>query len=510
MMSNKKTKSLSETPQSALSNGEGKYISKFEYVCIMLSRAGGMFGTTLTGSLATTFLLELYFGPFGVNSKEVAKITAGQTTLTMLFGIAAGIIVGYVVQNWKTRFGRYRHWYFICLIPTFIITALYFYVPEGWTIPQMTAFRYVLACCQTFFNAFNNVGQNLMQVISPNIKEKKTVATIWQLSYYIGYGGAYLGTFVYGLFSEDKNAMYMTLAIVAAAVTAFGNLMCGIFCKERIEYPVKRTKVTKTLFQLFKHKNYVAYHVMQWVNAFAWLGKMSTYLAAITVGSSNNLLLTLPTAVGTVVGNLITTKFAKKYEPTKLLKFCGIYTPVSAFILFGICFVEAKMGIRFFEGWNSIFFYLFYFIFGIGIGVQELSKSHFDVEFYDYLEWQTGDRIEAIQGIVPGWINTFCNYVKDVSLPFMVAAVGYLSSEEKDLLKTMQAQPNYLNVCLWILGFLLFGYTTANVLKALILKFFYDVEGEKKEQMYRELEEIRAKRHEENVALEVETLTEQK
>ncbi|MBR6568061.1 MAG: MFS transporter [Clostridia bacterium] len=504
-MFKKKTLSPSEAPQGALNHGEGKYITTFEYVCIMLSRAGGQFGTTLTGTLATAFLLELYFGPVGVSAEEIAQISAVQTTLTTVLGIAMGIITGLVVQRWKTRYGRYRHWYFICLIPMFALTALYFYVPEGWSIQQMTAFRYIIACCQTFFNAFNNAGQNLVQVISPNHKEKKKVATIWQLSYYIGYGGAYLSTFIYGLFSDDKNAMYMTLAIVAAAVTAFGNLMVGIFCKERIEYPIKRIKVTKTLFGLFKHRNYVAYHAMQWVNAFAWLGRMSTYLAAITVGSSNNLLLTLPTAIGTVVGNLICTKLSKKHEPTKLLKFCGIYTPVSALVLFGICFVEAKMGIRFFEGWNSIFFYLFYFIFGIGIGIQELSNSHFNVEFLDYLEWQTGDRIEAIQGIVPGWINSFCNYIKDVSLPFMVAAVGYLSSSEGDLVKTMQAQPNYLNVCLWILAFLLFGYTTANVLKALILKFFYNIEGENKEQMYRELDVIRAKRHEENEAIEAKT-----
>ena len=91
----------------------------------------------------------------------------------------------------------------------------------------MTMWRYGIALCQTIFNAFNNFGQNVAQVISPNPKEKKTVATVWQLSYYLGYGGAYLGTFVYGLFSDDKNAMYMTLAIVAAIVTAFGNLMCA-------------------------------------------------------------------------------------------------------------------------------------------------------------------------------------------------------------------------------------------------------------------------------------------
>lgn len=494
----KKAPSVTEIPQGALNHSEGKHISNFEYVCVMLARAGGQFGSTLTGTLAAAFLLELYFGPVGVNSLEIAKISAVQTTLTTILGIAMGVVTGLVVQRWKTRFGRYRHWYFICLIPTFVLTALYFYVPEGWTVQQMTAFRYIIACCQTVLNAFNGASQNLVQVISPNHKEKKKVATIWQLSYYIGYGGAYLSTFIYGLFSDDKNAMYMTLAIVAASVTAFGNLMCAIFCKERIEYPIKRIKVTKTLLGLFRHKNYVAYHAMQWVNAFAWLGRMSTYLAAITVGSSNNLLLTLPTAIGTVVGNLICTKLSKKHEPTKLLKFCGIYTPVAAFVLFGICFFESQLGIRFFEGWNSIFFYAFYFIFGIGIGIQELSNSHFNVEFLDYLEWQTGDRIEAIQGIIPGWINAFCNYLKDLALPFMVAWAGVLSSTEGDLVVTMQAQPNYLDVCLKILAFLLFGYTLANVLKALILKFFYNIEGEKKEQMYRELEELRAARHKEN------------
>ena len=503
MMSKIKTTSPSAIPDGALNHGEGKYISKFEYVCVMLSRIGGMFGTTLTGTLAAAFLHELYFGPAGVSSEEIADILAVQSTLTTILGIVMGAVSGIIVQKWKTRWGRYRHWYIICLVPIFALTALYFYVPEGWTVQQMTLFRYGIACCQTVFNTFNNFGQNIVQVISPNHKEKKTVATIWQLSYYIGYGGAYISTFVYGIFSDDKNKMYMTLALVAATVTAFGNLMCALFCKERIELPKKeKVKISKALFTLFKYKNYRAYHIMQWVNNFAWLGKMSTFLAAITVGSSKNLLLTLPTAVGTVVGNLICTKLSKKHEPTKLLKFCGIYTPVSACVLFGICFVEAKMGIRFFEGWNSIFFYLFYFVFGIGIGIQELSNSHFNVEFLDYLEWQTGDRVEAIQGIVPGWINAGCNYLKELAIPFMIAWAGYLSSAEGDLVKTMQAQPNYLDVCLKILAFLLFGYTLANVLKAIILKLFYDVEGEKKEQMYRELEEIRAKRHEENEAIE--------
>lgn len=489
-------------PAGTLPSDTGKNVTTFEYVCLSLARIGGMFGTTLTGTLAAAFLHELYYGPVGVDSDRIAKIMAVQTTITTVAGILIGLIAGIIVQKWKSRWGRYRQWYIICLVPIFALTVLYFYVPKGWTVEQMTMFRYGVALCQTIFNTFNNFGQNVAQVISPNPKEKKTVATVWQLSYYIGYGGAYLGTFVYGLFSDDKNAMYMTLAIVAAIVTAFGNLMCGLFCKERIELPKKeKVKVSKALFSLFKYRNYRAYQYMAWANVLAALGKFSTFLAAITVGSSKNLLLTIPTAAGTVVGNLLTAKIAKKHEPTKLLKFCGPYSMISAGVLFAICFVEAKMGIYFFTGWNSIFFYVFYFLFGVGIGVQELSNSHFNVEYFDYLEWQTGERMEAIQGIVPGWITTGLNYLKELAIPFLIAWVGYQSSAEGDLVKTMQAQPTYLKTCLWLLAFLLFGYALANLIKAIILKTLYDVEGEKKEQMYKELEVMRAERHKENAAI---------
>ena len=504
-MSNE-TSAAATKPENALPSDTGKNVTRFEYICLMLARIGGMFGTTLTGTLAAAFLHELYYGPAGVDSDQIAKYMAVQTTITTIAGIVFGLVAGVVVQKWKSRWGRYRQWYIICLVPIFVLTVLFFYVPKGMTVSQMALFRYGIALCQTVFNAFNNLGQNVAQVISPNHKEKKTVATIWQLSYYLGYGGAYLGTFVYGLFSDDKNKMYMTLAIVAAIVTAFGNLMCGLFCHERIELPKKeKVKLSKQMLTLFKYRNYRAYQYIGWANVLAALGKFSTLLAAITVGSSKNLLLTIPTAAGTVVGNLITAKISKKYEPTKLLKFCGPYSMISAGILFLICYVESKMGLMFFSGWNSIFFYVFYFLFGVGIGVQELSNSHFVVEYYDYLEWQTGERLEAVQGIIPGWITTGLNYLKDLAIPFLIAWVGYQSSAEGDLVKTMQAQPTYLKTCLWLLAFLLFGYALANLIKAIILKTLYNIEGETKEQMYKELEVMRAERHQENAALAGET-----
>lgn len=493
-------------------------VTLIEYISLLLARVGGMFGTTLTGTLAATFLYELFFvgvvkeNGVPVVSEDIASMSAVQTTITFIFGLFMPLIAGVAVQKWKSRWGRYRQWYIICLIPIFVLTVSFYWVPKGWTYSQMCLFRYILAAAQTFFNAFNNLGQNIMQVITPNYKEKKSIATLWQISYYLGYGLAYLSPEIFKIFvpkgSENYSIRYLVLTTIAACFTLVGNLMCGLFCKERIELPKKEKALAKELVTLFKYRNYRAYQYFQWANILATLGKWSTLLVGITVGSSNALLLTIPTAAGTVVGNLICGKFAKKYEPTKILKFCGFYSLTAAALLFGLCYAEKCMGLYFWQNWYAAFFYIFYFLFGVGVGLQELSTSHFTVEYFDYLEWQTGERLEAVQGIIPGWINSGITYGRDLLIPFVIAWIAYPTNDDstRELIDVIQerigagtlTQEAFLNTCMWLLGLLVFTYALANVLKALILKFFYDVEGDRKEQIYKELKQMRLERHKEN------------
>ena len=510
----KSQKSAAQSP--LLPPEERKNITKLEYVSLILSRIGGMFGTTLTGTLAATFLYELFFADFPqVDTTQIAAISAKQTTIATILGIFMPLIAGVIVQKWKTKWGRYRQWYLIIMIPYFLLTISFYWVPKGWTVQQMAWLRYGIAATQTVLNAFNVLSQNIIQVITPNGKEKKTLATLWQISYYLGYGLAYLSPEIFKLFIPKGDPRYanryVVLTLFAAGLTLIGNLMVGLFCRERIELQKKeKAKLSKSLLGLFKYKNYRAYQYFTWVNVFAGLGKWSTLLAGITVGSSHVILLTVPTAAGTVVGNVLCGVIARKKEPTKILKFCGIYSITAAAVLFGLCYGEKVAGINFWEGGTAIFFYIFYFLFGVGVGFQELSMSHFTVEYMDYLEWQTGQRMEAVQGIIPGWINSGLTYAKDMLIPYILVWIAYPTNDDstRELVDVIQerisngvlTQNQYLTTCLWLLAFLLFGYALTNLLRAAVLKFFYDVEGEKKEQMYKELEDIRRQRHEENEA----------
>lgn len=467
-------------------------VTLIEYISICIARFGGVLVTSL-GTVANTFVYECYYGQIaGMNAERLADITFVQTTITTILAYFVGVIVAVVAHKWKSRWGRYRQWYLICLVPIFAITVLNYVIPTNFGETGMIGFRYVLAILSTIFNGFNNLGTNIPQVISPNFKEKKIVATLWQVFYYLGYGGAYLYTFIYGIVIKDgsKQGMYLSCAVIAGIIAAVGNAMCAIFCRERIELPKReKVKLSGALFSLFRYKNYRSYYYMQWVNVFAMLGTMSTYLAAITVGSDKILLLTLPTAAGTVVGNLIYSKLQNRVEPTKMLKFTGFYSMLTASLVFISVILTKKF---------SILFYIFYFCFGVGVGFQELSTSHLTVEFNDYLEWETGERLEAIHGVVPSWILNILNYAKNALVPYMIAWIGYEVSTTGNLVETMTASPNYWSTCLWLLAFLVFGYGLSNLLKALILKFGYDVEGQKKIKMYEELEEQRKQRHEEN------------
>ena len=498
---------------------ERKNITKIEYISLIICRVGGMFGTTLTGTLAATFLYELFFADLPqVDVAQIAAISAKQITISSVLGFFMPLAAGIIVQKWKTKWGRYRQWYLIIMVPYFLLTISFYWVPKGWTVEQMAWLRYGIAAFQTVLNAFDTLKQNLIQVITPNPKEKKTVATLWQISYYLGYGLAYLSPELFKLFISKGDPRYadryVVLTLFAAGLTLIGNLMVGLFCRERIELPKKeKANLSKSLLGLFKYRNYRAYQYFTWVNVFAGLGKWSTLLAGITVGSSNVILLTVPTAAGTVVGNVLCGVIARKKEPTKILKFCGIYSITAAAVLFGLCYGEKVAGINFWEGGTAIFFYIFYFLFGVGVGFQELSMSHFTVEYMDYLEWQTGDRMEAVQGIIPGWINWVFTYAKDMLIPYILVWIAYPTNDDstRELVDVIQeriatgvlSQNEYLTTCLWLLAFLLFGYALTNLLRATILKFLYDVEGEKKEQMYKELEDIRRQRHEENEAAAV-------
>lgn len=481
-----------------------KNVTLKEYISIIIARMGLILTSTVLGSYSSTFLYGCYYSQLGMDSATVGQLVAVITTITTVLGFVISALVSAVTYKWRTKLGRYRHWYIFGAIPAALLVVLNFVVPDpGIGTVGFVTFKYVVMILLAVIVSgasgtagFFTVGGNIVQVISPNQSEKKTVITIQQLAYYLGYGAAYGGAFIFGLFFGDRKEMYLCLSILSAVIMCVGCMMMGFFCKERIDAPMKeKVKITKSAVSFFKYKNYMAYHITRFATVFAMTGAMIMYLAAIVVGADKAAAFAIPSAIGTGVGVLICTIISKKVRCTRILQFAGIYTALAGVA----CFITV-----FFTGFG-VGYYITYFLFGISFGLSELSENHWLVEINDYLEWKTGERQEAIQGVIPGWITSGLGWLKSgVLIPMvMLPLIGYATNApgNNSYMEYMQQQPTYSSTCNWLLAFALFGVSLSRLATTLVITFMYRLNDDDRKQMFDELSVMRRKRAAENLAI---------
>ncbi len=463
-----------------------------EYIAIAVTKIGSQMIGITAGSYGAVFLYECFYGSKGITSADVASISAILTTITTILGYVIGAITATVAYKWKSKYGRYRQWYLLGLVPYILLNILAFIVPD-FNREGLIGYKFAISIASTMLSGFYGISGNIVQVISPNPVEKKTVISAQQIFYYIGYGLAYVIPFFFGMVSSNKQAMYLFMILFASVITVAGSIMSFFWCRERIELPQKKkVKITGATIGLFKYKNYIIYHLIGYIGIFSMTGEMITYLTSIVVGTDNGILFALPSAIGTAVGIVICTFLFKKIEPVKILNIMGIYAPITACATF--------FSVYFTRNFSSILFFICYFFFGISFGLADMAKGHLDVEFNDFLEWKTGERVEAVQGVIPGWIGSGLSYGRSILIPFMLVWIGYETNTGSiNLMEYMKAQPNYESTCLWLLAFALFGTALQYLLRAILLTFFYDIKGKNKIRMYEELSVLRAKRHQENL-----------
>lgn len=493
-----KLKNMGKNIDYKLPLNEQNHVRLIEYISLLIAKIGFAMSGTVIGSYASVFLYSYYFGAVGLDTGEAGKWLSLITIITTLAGFLISGLVSTITYKWKTKYGRYRQWYLMCSIPAAIVLVLNFVVPDPAIKTEgFVAFKLIIMLLLTVFflnnanelGGFLTMGGNIIHVISPNQKEKKKIVVLQQIGYYIGYGGAYVAAAIFGVFYKDSKWMFLGLAIATACILVVGTLMVAIFCKERIDNAQKnKVKVTKDVLNLFKIKNYRAYHYARWSSFFAATGVMISYLAAIVVGSENAAAFALPSAIGTGIGVILCMLVSKKIKSTRILQIVGLYTPLSAIL----CFVTT-----YFTGFGSGY-YITYFLFGLNFGFAELATNNWTVEFNDYLEWKTGKRQEAIQGIIPEWINQGLGLLKSgVIIPLVILPlIGYKTGSGDSYLEFMKAQPGYEDTCNWLLAFALFGISITRLLNSFIITFLYKMPKNDEKLMIEELEVIRKNRME--------------
>ena len=181
----------------------------------------GTIGRDALYSLVSMYLLNHLTDVVGLG--EGALAAAG--VLLTLFGIFDAVIdpfVGIVVDNTKSKWGKFKPWMFVGMIGTGILTVLMFHnfpISDGWHV-ALLAVTYLLF--SIFFSANDISYWSLMPAISKDPKTREQIGAFARICANVGmFAMVIIYTNVPSMFSfisDDPRQVYFVFAIITAVI----------------------------------------------------------------------------------------------------------------------------------------------------------------------------------------------------------------------------------------------------------------------------------------------------
>lgn len=430
----------------------------------------------VTGTYRTMFITSVLFAGFDYEKDIVSKMVA-ITVITAIFEFLIYPLAGMLVSRTNTKIGRYRPFGLLVSLPISIAGAMMFISPPGFELQQKIIYIIVVTCAFNFLNIFMNLAYNLVQVNTPNGKERGKWIAFAGIVQTVGSVVPMVLFKVLAVFLPEAS-IFTILGVLFAAIFLFTNLAFFLYCKERVAYSPEKIKITTGLLKPFKYKPFVLLQIANQMRTFAGLTGVTTpFLAAVVLGTENAILFSLPTGAGTVVGLLLCNIMLKKIKPLYMMRGIGIY---SAVVAAAATFVGPFAGIP---------FYILYFMYGITYGFHNVLPNVISADVFDYLEWKTGQRLEATSGIVMSYVSKGVNLLRDTLFVMMLAWAGYkIPAVGQTIYQANEANRQSVGNILMLYAVGIPGFF---FLIISIIYFFIDLEGKKKEEMQKALRDMR-------------------
>jgi len=459
----------------------------------MLYPALGQFAAKLVKGLSA--YRTLYF--VNVLKIDMTYVTV-ILTLISIYDILNNPLMGAVYDRTRTRWGKARPYIVFSAFPYFLSTIIMY---SGATVlgdragddPKKIIFIFVMLFIQETFSTIYTIPRdNLLTLQTACPKDRITVGL---LQNYIGEVGSQA---IYAIFlplMELNNKGYinvslpnifMILSSITGIIGCASNIAMAVGCKERILLQPKPAPITKSIFYVLKNKyafrNFIADFVVSWWSDGGYSWDVVTQ-QEIFGGSIPSFIAYSPYNLFDTLSITFIPKFQKIFKRNNrnaviVLRLWDLLCNIGMCV-FGIPNVDKK--------WVMVGIYaLFYGINGLNNGPANVFEAELTREINDYTEYVTGERPD-------GTFSILTDLIKKVTSPLNALLTIKLfkwSGYDSTLAILPWAQGS--KVVYQKVFFLFIGINIIPKIVKMIPYVFYDLTGEKREQMYIALNERRA------------------
>lgn len=405
-------------------------------------------------------------------------------------------IVGNMIDRSKSRHGKFKSMILYSLIPLLVMTAVVF-LPIDFKGNNVLCYVWIFVTYLIWSLAMTMgdvPSQGIASVLTPNPTERTNVVSISNTFKQVGFSACVVivpivcliipgGSKVFVSNGETDTPMigteYLGTAILTAVLGCILFALIPMLNKERVAYVAGEKTTAKDMINALKNNKPLMLVIISYFLGFGRQMAMGIQVQAANVllGSQNLVaVLGIVTAVGSMISMAICPLLIKKLGEKKvylILSFYGFAVSVISFIVGHFWFNDSD------NMFLTVLFYITLFLVGLQFAAVTLMPMIMTADCVDYYEYETGKRMEgAAYSILTLTIKVCLALGTAVGLVFVQKSGYYsaLASAESFTVKTKDI--------------IFFAYTALPGILALlstIPMFKYDIEGEKKAMISKEL-----------------------
>ena len=375
---------------------------------------------------------------------DVVRIDFGIAGIVNLFTGAWDVIndvfISALVDNTRTRIGKFRPYLVLMQIPLSLIGLLYWFLPyffpntAGTYIPKLI-FYFVFNVITETAGTFTGVARSgYMSTITPNPNERVRLITLAELL--TGYMGedmpGYIFGFLYDMVTTGRwnvklRSIFMGMGVSTALISSAFTFWFFLVSKERVPQSIERPDVKAGFKAIVTNYPVLLMCLSEFLANFSvGTGEQNYWIDVFGENSMINTLRALVSGISGPVGSIsyaFVAPLRKRFSPKFLWVGADMYGDMCwlGFFLVGIINRNyMKLG-------PMLTAYGFREFFGkLLFGVNKVINADLWNEAMDYCEWKSGYRMEATTGVAKGLVQKLQGIFMGTINNLVMKRVGYV------------------------------------------------------------------------------------
>ena len=429
---------------------------------------------------------------------NVVRIDFGVNAVVSLFtgawDIVNDTVIAAIVDNTRTRIGKFRPYLLFMQIPLTLFGLLYWFIPyffpnaAGTYLPKLI-FYYAFNVIRETAGTFTSVAKaGYMSTITPNPNERVRLITLAELL--SGYMGEdvprMLFGFLFDLVTKGKlkielRTLFMTMGVATSVISCAFTFFFFAVSRERVPQSPERPDLKEGFKAIFSNYPVLLICLSRFLEGFSINTGEENYW--INAFSGEHLIETLKTAVSAISApvGMKPSSLQRRSSSKALWVGADLYDDLLrfGFFFFGL-YKKNYLNVKpmlFYYGFRELMSKLLF-------GVNKVINADLLNEAMDYCEWKNGYRMEATTGVAKDLVIKIQGTVMNSVNSLVMKKIGY----DQSLKIGKQSERTKF----WLFALCSVVPVVSGAL-GVVPKLLWPITKKTREQMYRELAEHRSR-----------------